>query len=172
MQAKFFLSFQTLGLTLCLFLLSGCQNYQVSLNEIAIYQPPAVLTEISATDSGLRACLQQWTTDLAITDPNQLQIVNCSHAGISTLVGLNQFRAIEQLNLADNTIDSLVGVTGLAKLSQLNLANNRITDVQVLFQLPNLTWLNLEGNSTVSCQDIAQLAELTTLTVLAPKHCL
>ncbi|WP_317930617.1 leucine-rich repeat domain-containing protein [Halioxenophilus sp. WMMB6] len=152
-------------------LISACSNYQVSLNEMSVYQPPSLLTDVRANDTALADCINQHIKDQQVTEASTLERLLCSSAGISTLAGLSQFRGVQLLNLSDNSITSLTGMQGMAELRELNLANNELTDVQELFNLPKLEWVDLTGNQAVSCTDLQQLSKLPGLTVVAPATC-
>lgn len=172
MLAKFFLLHRRLWLLLLSsFALFSCQGYQVSVNEMRVYEPKGLLTQIDANDPALRNCLLQWISDQAISSPEQLLAVSCSHAGVQVLSGIDQFQAMIQLDLADNQIESLSGLAGLAKLNRLDLANNQLQDLQILFNLPRLEWVNLLGNDQVNCKDINQLADQNGVQVQLPSHC-
>lgn len=168
MAAKF--SF-ILIITLTSFI-SGCRSYQVSLNEMTVYQPPAVVQQINANDPALAQCLEQWIIDKAITQAKQLSAINCSNAGISQLEGVNQFSGLVEINLADNQLQTAAGLQGLSQLQRLNLSGNDLKQLQTLFTLVRLQWLDLTGNSRLNCQEVSQLAAASQAEVIAPQHCL
>jgi len=152
-------------------LLYGCENYQVSLNEMPLYEPPGLLTDLAATDPALRDCLDQTIADSKVTQAGQLTSLFCSHAGIKSIAGVQQFTALVLVNLADNEITSLEGLTSLSKLSRIDLSNNALTELQPLLNLPKLKAVNLAGNKQLRCTDIELLKHKPGLVVQAPEHC-
>ena len=151
--------------------LAACKNYQVSVNEREVYRPKALLTDINIPDHALANCIHQHIKDQRITELSELQALVCTHAGIVSVRGLNQFSALTALDLSDNQIRDLSGLEGLSKLTRLNLRNNRVAGGQTLFTLLNVEWLDLSGSPEIECRDIDQLRRFERLTVIAPKHC-
>ncbi|BFM06430.1 hypothetical protein [Halioxenophilus aromaticivorans] len=151
--------------------LAGCQDYRVSLNDRPVYQPPGMVRDIQAQDPALNACIAQWISDQNITQHRQLNALNCSHAGISDITGLNQFTGLQQVNLADNQIQSIEGLLGLSQITRLDLSGNNLTQLQTLLNLPRLEWVDLRGNKGVRCDEVGQMTAGGDVEVEAPNHC-
>ncbi|MCW8194314.1 leucine-rich repeat domain-containing protein [Proteobacteria bacterium 005FR1] len=111
---------------------------------------PAVAVEQIA-DLNLRNCVEQTLSDKRIPAPGELSSLICTHAGIESLVGLEQFSNLQQIDFGDNAL----------------------TRVEVLYELPALRYVNLEGNPQLSCADVKTLAALPRegLEVVQPEHC-
>lgn len=141
------LSVKRATLFICL-LLSACSSYEFYLNEQAIYTPPKLFTDYHIPDASLEACIKQTIHEKKITQAKGLQMLNCSSAGITSLEGLQIFKALERLNLANNSLRSVKG----------------------LAQLPQLKELKLDKNPELNCADKDLIATAVTLTL--PAHCL
>jgi len=82
------------------------------------------------------------------------------------LSAMKNLKAIQYLNLANNTIVDLSSVADFSELKYLHLGwNNNITDISALTNLKNLTGLNL--SYTHSLKDITPLRELRQLDSLS-----
>jgi hypothetical protein len=167
------LSVFLLGLTLLLSI-SACQKYQVSLNDKVLYTPPGVFKDYQIADPQLADCVKQTIYDLHASKVEQITQLNCSNAGIKSLVGLGKFYALTAVNLADNQLTSIDEIGKLGRLQTLILNNNPIKDMTPLLQLLHLQDLQLEKITTMDCTPAAQLlANLKPLgaKVLLPEHC-
>jgi Leucine-rich repeat (LRR) protein len=151
--------------------LIACKGYEVTVNERTVYSPAPLFTHFKVADQNLQRCLDQTIKDAAITAAGQLDRLNCSHAGIQSLEGLDQFSAIKHLNLADNLITEAAVLAQLSKLRQVVLRNNKLT------HLPEaLTWIavdaiDVSGNPALACADLLQLAANPQLDIILPEHC-
>ena len=94
--------------------------------------------------------------------PN-LQDLNLSNCGLSTLAGLENAIELGYLNLSDNSIRNLSPLSGLFHLRELDLSHNAVTDLTQLANLAHLTKLDLSYNSINSIAPIAPCAKLTWL---------
>lgn len=151
--------------------LSGCQNYEVTLNEKEVYTPPQVITALEFDDAALENCISLFIEENGVTEYGQLSNLVCTHAGIESLKGINRFRKLKQINLADNQIKDLAPLQGLSSLEKLSIKNNQIKDVQTLLNLPKLQYLDLSGNDQVLCEDVKLLERVAGIVVIAPEHC-
>ena len=130
--------------------LGGCRDYQVTLNERPIYQPPAVIEKIALADTALETCIDQVIHDQQVTAIENLTQLRCSNAGVRSLSGLEQ----------------------LAYLREVDLSNNDIVKIDSLFALPNLLLLRLTGNDKLACEQLSQLKNKNSaLNVEGPSHC-
>ena len=129
--------------------ISGCNRYQVTVNEQPVFQPAPLFKTQRIADSALAACINQTIVDQNITKPSQLSTLNCAHAGITSLEGLPVFM----------------------QLKVLNLSGNQLTDIKPLLFLPNIEAVSLSENPKLNCHDAQQLIGQVTVQVVAPTHC-
>lgn len=155
-------------------LVSSCKNYSVSVNENVVYTPPSIFKDYQIADQQLFDCVQQTIYDSHITRAEDLTKLNCSNAGIQSLVGLDKFFALKELNLADNNIADITTIGNLGRLERLKLSGNQIKHPAPLLHLLHLQNLNLQENPSMACQELAQLItnqNKTTTEILLPSHC-
>lgn len=154
--------------------LLSCNNYSVSLNDKVVYTPPELFKDFIIADTHLSDCVTQTILDNHITKAEQLKQLNCSHAGISNLAGLEKFSAIEQLNLAENAITSINALSNLAQLQVLILRKNNVTNAEPLLHLLHLRELDISENEKLGCGELKQvLANFRKGDLKAdlPQHC-
>jgi Leucine-rich repeat (LRR) protein len=104
--------------------LFACDRYQVTLNDRELYRPPIIFTDYAISDAALRDCVGQAIVDEAIGEPEQLEQLNCSYAGISNLSGLGRFSQLKSINLSNNNLRNLRPLMFFGSLETVNLANN------------------------------------------------
>jgi hypothetical protein len=161
------------GLATCL-LTAGCKNYSVSVNENVVYTPPSLFKDYQLADTQLRDCVEQTIVDLNITSAENFTRLNCSNAGIKSLVGLDKFFALKELNLADNLLADINEIGKLGRLEKLVLTNNKIKDPAPLLHLLHLTQLHMDDNPQMTCNDLQQLQQNLKnpkLDLRLPKQC-
>lgn len=151
-------------------LLSACENYDFKVNEKVVYSPTPLFTDFTTDDTALQSCLEQAITDQAVRAANQLEALNCSHAGIAKLEGLSVFTGIRILKLSSNEIRNLVDLGMISTLEIIHLDNNRVIDPVPLYQLNALRYLDLSGNPELQCPDRGAFLQVETLAL--PDHCL
>lgn len=137
---------------------TGC-NYSVSVNDNVVYTPEPLFTDYQIADNNLRQCIAQTIEDRKVTRAQQLTRLNCSSAGITSLAGLEHFRALEELNLASNKLTTVAPLDRLGNLKVLVLRENQLNSAAPLLSLLKLTQLDLEQNPALDCSDVNQLAE-------------
>jgi hypothetical protein len=155
-------------------LIAGCKNYSVSVNNNVVYTPPSIFKDFAIADPHLRACVEQTILDNNITKAEDLKQLNCSHAGITSLAGLEKFYAIEQLNLAENSLQSLTPLTNISKLKVLILRKNNLTNAEPLLHLLALQEVDISENEKLACRDLKQLTanfQQGKLTLVLPEQC-
>ncbi len=140
---------RTMGLILSLFLVTGCDRYAVTLNQQPIYTPKAIYSGYQITDPALASCVKLTLGETKITQPEQLEALNCSFAGITDLSGIERF----------------------SQLKTVNLSNNQLTDIKALLFLGELRQVNLSDNPSLSCVDVKALAELLSDASIAAPVC-
>jgi Leucine-rich repeat (LRR) protein len=150
-------------------LLAGCGPYDVKVNERVVFSPRPLFSDFDLADPALRACVQQAIADNNVTAAPELQVLNCSNAGIADLSGLGVFTGITRLKLSANDIRNLVELSRLSLIQVLYLDDNAIVDPVPLFDLPALQELDLSGNADLQCP--ASSALLTVKQLALPGHC-
>lgn len=161
-------------LSLAIASLMSCKNYSLSVNDNLVYTPPSLLTQFSIADERLRTCVEQTILDKHITKAEDLKQLNCSNAGIASLVGLETFTAIEQLNLSENNLTAVAQLSHLTRLSQLSLRKNNLTSAEPLLHLLHLRVLDVSENKNLACGDLYQLISNFNkgeLTATLPEQC-
>ena len=153
-------------------LMTACSTlgeYDITVNDVTIYQPAAPLHVNGIEDAALRNCLQQTADDIGATQPSDVMSLNCSDAGITSLAGLSQFDQIRLLKLNDNAIRNLLELERLEALEQLWLDSNDIIDAIPLLAMNGLRTLNLQGNPRLQCPSSDKIPPTLQLTL--PEHC-
>jgi Leucine-rich repeat (LRR) protein len=134
----------------CIVFLTGCERYAVTLNERPIYTPKVIYSGYNIIDPGLANCVKQALTEGKITQPEGLEILNCSFAGVTDLSGIELF----------------------SQLKTVNLNSNQLTDIKELLFLGKLRQVNLSENPSLNCTDIEALEELLENATIAASACI
>jgi Leucine-rich repeat (LRR) protein len=153
-------------------LLSACADYRFSINDKVLYTPDTLFSDYAIVDDGLRACVEQLVSDASITAASQLEEINCSHAGITELQGIEIFSGLTRLKLSSNAITNITPLSELLRLSEIHLDGNQISSLSAVRLLPDLSYINVSGNSQLNCTELANMAREPGLTLVMPKHCL
>ena len=140
---------QIMGLILSLFLVTGCDRYAVTLNQQPIYTPKVIYSGYQIADPALASCVKLTLKEAKITQPGQLETLNCSFAGITDLSGIELF----------------------SKLKTINLNSNQLTDIKALLFLGELRQVNLAENPLLSCTDVKALDELLKDAIIVAPAC-
>lgn len=151
-------SFNVLCGLLLVTLIPGCKNYSVSLNNNLIYTPLPLFKDFTIADVNLSNCVQQTIEDEKITKAEDLKQLNCSHAGIGSLAGLEKFYRLEYLNLAENALQSIAPLTNFSQLQVLILRKNNLTSAEPLLGMLALRELDISENAKLACGDVKQVA--------------
>jgi len=157
-------------LLLCVATLTACDRYRVTLNELAVYDPPPLFSDFHIADHALFLCVQQTIEDQRVAAAAQLKQLNCSHAGITSLQGLERFDQLQALNVRDNAITDVDTLRQLPQLRMLDIAGNRLTRVTALLALPNMETVDLQDNPGLDCKEGLAITKAIAKTVL-PDHC-
>ena len=150
-------------------LLSACGSYDITVNERLVYSPAPLFSDFEVADPALQQCLEQAVIDGKVTSAAQLVVLNCSHAGVADLAGLEIFTGISRLKLSSNNIRNISPLASLTILELLQLDDNRVVDSTPLLELPVLLELDLAGNPELLCPSQNSLLALHDLTL--PGHC-
>ena len=151
---------------------TGCAElgqYDITVNNVTVYKPPALFTVSGVIDSALTACLTQSLLDVDARMATDLVSLNCSDAGIESLTGLEQFTQIQSMKLSGNDIRNLLVLERLTALNQLWLDNNDVVDPIPVLRMTGLKELNLAGNQHLQCPDPKDVPLHLSLNL--PKHC-
>ena len=152
-----------------LLLSAGCSDLDFKVNDQVVYSPRPLLSGFELADAALQACVEQAVVDQKVTLAKDLHILNCSHAGITTLAGLDTFSGLKQLKLSANAIRNLAPLGKLSSLEALYLDDNQVVDPIPLYDLLSLNILDLSGNKSLQCPAGNALFRLDELTL--PEHC-
>lgn len=155
-----------------LLLLSACGQYSFSVNENLVYSPPLLFADFQVEDIALQDCIKQTIKDQKITKPDLLEKLNCSSAGIRLLEGIEQFKAIKQLDLSDNSISDIQSLSSLESLHTLYLSNNQLSNITQLFSITTLKVLHINKNDAINCKELKTLTRQWQGVVEQPEHCL
>ena len=138
-----------MSLILSLLLVTGCDRYTVTLNQQPIYTPKVIYSGYQITDPALASCVKITLTEAKITQPEQLELLNCSFAGITDLSGIELF----------------------SQLKTVNLNSNQLTEFKALLFLGELRQVNLSENPSISCTDVRALGTLLKDASIAAPVC-
>lgn len=152
-------------------LLAACADYQFKLNDRVVYTPAPLYTEYSIPDEALRRCVAQHVGDGGMTTAGELVQLNCSHAGVASLEGIEVFTALSHLKLSSNAITDIGPLAPLANLAEVYLEGNRVSSLLPLRGLLQLVYLNVQGNAELVCGELRYFEALSALTLLPPNHC-
>jgi len=154
--------------------ISSCKTYSISVNNNLVYTPPPLFKDFAIEDTHLRECVEQTIIDNHITNAFELTQLNCSHAGIRSLSGLETFSSIATLNLADNNIQSIAALTNMSQLRILILRENELTSAEPTLHLLQLQELDIAANDKLACNDIKQLqanSDKVNFKITLPEQC-
>jgi len=162
--------FSSIIVCLTLSLVAACGSYDLTINEKLVYTPKPLFSDYSVTDPALQSCLELTIQDSKSSSASDLEILNCSHAGIAELAGIETFSGITRLKLSSNGLDNISALAALSNLEVLLLDNNQIVDLRPLLALRVLRELDLSANPQLLCSSANGLIAIENLTL--PQHCL
>lgn len=151
---------------------SGCSNlkkYDVTFNDRAVYSPQVLFSDYRINDRALSICIEQAIKDFEVYSASGLEILNCSDAGIKSLLGLSQFKNLKRLKLSDNNIRNLVELSVMRDLVDVQLDGNQVVDSVPMAVLPRLERVNLSRNPALQCDGLRKFS--TDVNITLPKHC-
>lgn len=151
------------GLLVTLFLLTGCSGlYQVTFNERLVFDPVGSgnpRADSPFDDPDLGGCVNELLNRSEDRELEDLTLLACSSADISSLYGIYSLASLQQLELSDNSISDLSPLAELDDLRVLGIRNNDIRDIRPLLELRLLRFVSLQGNPNIPCRQLDQLAE-------------
>lgn len=95
----------------------------------------------------------------------EITSLDLSNGYIRDLSGIQYFKNLEELNIANNEVSDLSPLFGCAKLKKLNASGQYISNLGVLSTLRELTELNLADNELTTLSSLKELAGLQKLDV-------
>lgn len=164
--------FLPLCLVAVLAILSQCsQQFTVSVNNQAVFDPGGRLLDQQTIDSNLQGCINLAVRQQKLIGAVELTILSCANSQVSVLDNLQQLARLRFLDLANNSISNLTPLEQLGQLSGLNLVNNVITDISALFNIASLASVSLSGNSGIDCGQLDALEDKLGDKLIRPTSC-
>ena len=116
-------------------LLLSCSDYEITLNDQPLQLRKPVSIAFTVSDSSLSRCLIETLKVQNAIRIDDLETLDCSHAGIKSLEGLEQFQG----------------------LARIKLSGNELYDIGPLLSLGGLTIADLSANNNIPCQQLQVL---------------
>ncbi len=152
--------------------LAGCgQNFSVSVNDRAVFDPAGRLPAGEVADADLQGCINFALLQQEAQSAAELSALSCPGSEIRTLEFIEVLQQVRFLDLGNNRISNVTPLEQLPLLGGLNLSGNAIVDAAPLLNIENLNSLNLEGNEGIPCAQIAALRERLGENLQAPDAC-
>ena len=95
----------------------------------------------------------------------EITSLDLSNGYIRDLSGIQYFKNLEELNIANNEISDLLPLSGCAKLKTLDASGQYISNLGALSALKELMELNLADNELTTLSSLKELTELQKLDV-------
>ena len=88
-------------------LLFSCKSYDLTLNGKIVKTPTPLFTGYQIGDQNLSRCVAQAIVDNNIAHSFELENLNCSHAGIVSISGLEEFSNLRRVKLSHNELSDI-----------------------------------------------------------------
>ncbi|MFK7862753.1 MAG: leucine-rich repeat domain-containing protein [Pseudohongiellaceae bacterium] len=164
--------FGLLGCVLALVGLSACsQQFAVSVNNQAVFDPNSRLPNSEAVNANLQGCINLAMRQQLIEDESQLEVLSCANSEITAVENIGQLTGLRFLDLGDNNIVNVTPLENLTSLGGLNLANNAIRDINPLINLRSLVSVSLIGNNNIPCSQLRLLESRLKENLSQPESC-
>lgn len=138
--------------------ISACsQNYTVSVNNQAVFDPTGRLFNGDLADPDLQGCVNIAMQQQNLQNAELLRVLSCGNSQVDTVEAIEQLTQLRFLDLSNNFLRDISPLQGLRLLGGLNLMNNEIADIGTLLNMTNLTSINLVGNNNIPCQQLLTL---------------
>ena len=158
---------------LVLFLLSCCsQNYLVTVNQQAIYDPAGIDSQNLVVDADLQGCINFALAQQQLDDPEKLTVLSCPNSAVETLLGIDRLPRLQYLDLSDNRINNLTPLENLPRLSALYVNDNLLTNISPLLFFEGLTLVSLRGNDQIPCDQLEKLEAKLGDNLTPPETCI
>ena len=152
--------------------ISACsQNYTVSVNNQAVFDPTGRLFNGDLADPDLQGCVNIAMQQQNLQNAELLRVLSCGSSEVETVEAIEQLTQLRFLDLSNNFIHDISPLQGLRSLGGLNLMNNEIADISPLLNMANLASLNLVGNNDIPCQQLLTLEARLGSNLSRPDSC-
>lgn len=156
--------------TVCM--LGACsQQFTVSVNNQAVFDPNSRLPSNEAVSADLQGCINLAMRQQQVEQASELTVLSCPDSEITQLDNIGQLTGLRFLDLGNNSISNITPLENLTALGGLNLTNNTITDINSLINLRSLVSVNLEGNGGIPCSQLALLKQRLGENLTGPGNC-
>ncbi len=152
-------------------MLSCSQEFTVSVNNQAVFDPGGRLFTGALSDPDLQGCVNIAMQQQGLQDASLLQVLSCASSEIDTLENIAQLSQLRFLDLGNNNIRNITPLAELGVLGGLNLMNNSVNDVAVLINMATLVSVNLLGNNDIPCKQLQTLAQRLGSNLTSPERC-
>ena len=150
---------------------SCAQQFTVSINDQAVYDPLGRLISGQVTDSDLQGCINLALQQQNLQDAAELNVLACANSQIVNLENISLLKQLRFLDLANNNISNITPLEGLTQLGGVNLTNNVITDVTPLLNIASLASVGLLGNDQIPCTQLDLLVTKLGANLTPPVSC-
>ena len=168
---RVFLASKLTVASLLLFASACSQNYTVSVNNQAVFDPTGRLFNAELADPDLQGCVNIAMQQQSTQNAGLLRVLSCGHSEVETLGSIEQLTQLRFLDLNNNLIRDVSPLIGLRLLGGLNLMNNSVLDISPLLNMTNLASVNLVGNDNIPCQQLLSLEERLGSNLTRPVRC-
>ena len=152
--------------------ISACsQNYTVSVNNQAVFDPTGRLFNGDLADPDLQGCVNIAMQQQNLQNAELLRVLSCGCSEVETVEAIEQLTQLRFLDLSNNFIRDISPLQGLRSLGGLNLMNNEIADISPLLNMANLASINLVGNNNIPCQQLLILEARLGSNLSRPDSC-
>ena len=152
--------------------ISACsQNYTVSVNNQAVFDPTGRLFNGDLVDPDLQGCVNIAMQQQSIQNAELLRVLSCGSSEVETVEAIDQLTQLRFLDLSNNFIRDVSPLQSLRLLGGLNLMNNEVTDIGPLLNMTNLASVNLVGNNNIACQQLLALEDRLGSNLSRPESC-
>jgi Leucine-rich repeat (LRR) protein len=149
----------SVGMSFVLLTMSCSQQFTVSVNNQALFDPAGRLISNEVTDPDLQGCINLAIEQQNIRSALELTVLSCADSEVNDLNNIGQLTQLRFLDLANNQISNITPLENLQELGGLNLMNNAILDITPLLTINSLTSVSLIGNQDIPCSQLQLLRE-------------
>lgn len=155
-----------------LLLIASCsQQFSISVNDQAVFDPGGRLFSDQLVDADLQGCVNFAAQQQGLQNPTMLTVLSCANSEIRDLGNISQLAQLRFLDLGNNNISNITPLEDLTQLGGLNLMNNAITDIAVLLNIPTLASVSLLGNNEIPCDQLQLLQDKLGDKLSSPLDC-
>ena len=152
-------------------LIACSQDYTISVNDQAVYDPLGRLITDEVVDADLQGCINLALRQQDLSSPAELTVLSCANSEIRVLDNIGRLVQLRFLDLGNNNISNITPLEDLPVLGGLNLMNNAIIDIAPLFNLPGLVSVSLLGNDQIPCTQLERLSARLGDNLTPPRSC-